>query len=338
MYEKITMKTSNKWLHRFAVLTACCTFILIFMGGLVKSTESGLAVPDWPTTYGENMFKFPLSSMVGGILYEHSHRLAASFVGFCILILAIWIGFSNQNKSIKILGWSALGAVIVQGILGGITVLFFLPAWISVTHGILAQITFCFTIAIAVVTSNHWKSAKQIVYSSSLKLWSFITTGVIWLQLVIGAIMRHTESGLAALDFPTMNGKWLPSFSKSALEKINNTRLLMSFENILELETITTGQLFIHFLHRFWGYVVFFLVSWFVIKILREISLPRFIKMSSMGLGILLITQIGLGSITVLSHKAVVITTLHVTNGAAVLGSAFFLTLWINRKLLGERS
>lgn len=332
MYEKITMKTSNKWLNRFAVFTMLCTFILIFIGGLVKSTESGLAVPDWPTTYGENMFTFPLSSMVGGILYEHSHRLAASFVGFCILIMAFWIGFSNQKKLLKILGWSTLGAVIIQGILGGITVLFFLPAWISVTHGTLAQITFCLTIALAVVTSNRWKTAEQITVTSSLKLWSLITMVFIWLQLVIGAIMRHTESGLAAMDFPTMNGKWLPSFSKTALEEINNSRLLMSFENILDLETITTGQLFIHFLHRSWGYVVFFLVGWFMFKILRDVSLPRFLKMSAMGLGVLLVTQIGLGVMTVLSHKTVFITTLHVTNGAAVLGTAFFLSLWMLRK------
>ena len=154
------MISIDKLLHRFAVFTALCTFILIFIGSLVKSTESGLSVPDWPTTYGENMFMFPLSSMVGGIFYEHSHRLFASFVGFCILILASSIRFTNQNKTLKIIGWTTLGVVIIQGILGGLTVLFFLPAWISVSHATLAQITFCLTISIAVYTSNKWKETE----------------------------------------------------------------------------------------------------------------------------------------------------------------------------------
>ncbi len=328
MYGINTVNTSQNWLHRFAVFTACCTFILIFIGGLVKSTESGLAVPDWPTTYGENMFTFPLSSMVGGILYEHSHRLAASFVGFCILILAFWIGFTDQKKSLKILGYSTLVAVITQGILGGLTVLYFLPAWISATHGTLAQITFCLTISIAVITSGQWKKTENLSVSVSVKIWSLISTGAIWLQLVIGAIMRHTESGLAALDFPTMNGKLLPSFSETTLNEINTNRMLLSFDNFLELEIITKGQLFVHFLHRTWGYVVFLLVGYYVIRILRFTSLPRFIKMSAMFLGVLLVTQIGLGAMTVLTHKAVFITTLHVSNGAAVLGFCYFISLW----------
>src|ERR687891_3003604 len=114
--------TENLALHRFAVVTACCTALLIFAGGLVTSTESGLSVPDWPTTYGWSMFTFPLDKMVGGIRYEHTHRLIASTVGFLILVLAAWLWRAEPRAWLRRLGYAALAAVIVQGVLGGITV------------------------------------------------------------------------------------------------------------------------------------------------------------------------------------------------------------------------
>src|SRR5437667_10589411 len=121
----------NSGLHRFALLTACFTALLIFVGGLVTSTESGLSVPDWPTTYGWNMFTFPFSKWVGGIFYEHTHRLMASFVGFLTVILTGWIWLSEERRWMKWLTTAALGTVILQGVLGGLTVLFLLPAPVS---------------------------------------------------------------------------------------------------------------------------------------------------------------------------------------------------------------
>ena len=149
---EVTQQTSNMnspyniWLHRFAKLVAASTFILIFIGGLVTSTGSGLAVPDWPNTYGQFMFSFPLSKMVGGILYEHGHRMIASIVGFLTVILAVWLWLKEPRRWVKWFGVGALLAVIVQGVLGGLTVLFLLPTPISVLHGTLAQIFFCMTI------------------------------------------------------------------------------------------------------------------------------------------------------------------------------------------------
>ena len=322
----------DKLIHRLAVFTTLCTFILIFIGALVKSTESGLAVPDWPTTFGENMFLFPISDMVGGVLYEHSHRLFASFVGLCILILSSLIGFTNQNKTLKIIGWTTLGAVLVQGILGGLTVIFFLPALISISHATLAQITLCLMITITVYTSKRWKEAEIFEISLSHKLWSLITTCTIWVQLLFGSIMRHTESGLAALDFPKMNGKWIPSLSEDTINEINNIRMLIDFENILELEPVSSSQLLIHFIHRLWGYVVLLIVGYFIIKLQKDLSLPSFIKTFSLVLGMLLIIQIVLGAMTILSYKEVFITTLHVTNGAGILGISFYISIWHLRK------
>src|SRR5947207_12128506 len=114
----------NAGLHRFAFFTACCTAILIFVGGLVTSTGSGLSVPDWPTTYGWNMFTFPMSKWVGGILFEHTHRLVASFVGFLTVVLAVWTWFREKRSWVRRLAVAALGTVIMQGVLGGLTVRF----------------------------------------------------------------------------------------------------------------------------------------------------------------------------------------------------------------------
>jgi len=140
-------------LHVYAALVAVSTAILIFAGGLVTSTGSGLSVPDWPTTYGWFMFTFPLDKMVGGIRFEHTHRLIASTVGFLILVLAVWLHLAEPRRWVRRLGYVALGAVITQGILGGITVLWYLPDPISIAHASLAQLVFCLTISIALTTS-----------------------------------------------------------------------------------------------------------------------------------------------------------------------------------------
>ena len=140
---------SHNWLRVFSKLTVLSTLFLIFVGALVKSHEVGLSVPDWPTTYGKQMFAFPLSDMVGGIFYEHGHRIVATIVGFFTMIQAIWLGFSYEPKWLKKLGYFVLATVILQGLFGGITVLFFLPPPVSILHGILAQTFFIMTIVLA---------------------------------------------------------------------------------------------------------------------------------------------------------------------------------------------
>src|SRR5215510_11594485 len=132
-------------LHRFANLVAACTVLLVLAGSLVTSTASGLAVPDWPTTYGWSMFTFPPSKWVGGILYEHGHRLIASTVGMLTIVLAAWLWTRAPRRWMKWLGVIALGVVVAQGVLGGLTVLFLLPAAVSTAHAGLAEIFFCLT-------------------------------------------------------------------------------------------------------------------------------------------------------------------------------------------------
>ena len=129
------LRETPRWLRRFTKFVAGSTLFLIFAGAMVTSTGSGLAVPDWPLSYG--MF-FP--PMVGGIFYEHGHRMIASAVGFLTIIQAVWLQMREPRKFVRILGWTALAAVIVQGILGGLTVIFLLPTAVSVSHAALAEI------------------------------------------------------------------------------------------------------------------------------------------------------------------------------------------------------
>src|SRR5678816_4004417 len=188
-------------------LVALSTAVLIFAGGLVTSTGSGLSVPDWPNTYGHFMFTFPLDKMVGGIRFEHTHRLVASTVGFLILVLAVWLYRAEPRPWVRRLGYVALAAVITQGILGGITVLWYLPDAISIAHASLAQIVFCLTVTIALVTSPGWKRAyvkseipspqSQVPKDTTLERIAIVTIAVIYVQILLGATMRHTGAGLA---------------------------------------------------------------------------------------------------------------------------------------------
>src|SRR5688572_13028133 len=202
-------------LHYFAALVALSTAILIFAGGLVTSTGSGLSVPDWPNTYGWFMFTFPLEKMVGGIRYEHSHRLIASGVGFLIVVLAFWLWRAEPRRWVRRLGFIALAAVITQGILGGITVLWFLPKPISIMHAALAQLVFCLTVAIAVVTSRGWRRAYSrggvtLRDDGVLQRLAMVTTVMIYVQILAGATMRHNDAGLAIPDFPWAFGQLVP--------------------------------------------------------------------------------------------------------------------------------
>ncbi len=185
----------NAGLHRFAVFTACSTLILIIAGALVTGNEAGLAVPDWPLSYGSLN-----PPMIGGIFYEHGHRMIASFVGLMTLILGVWLWKREPRKAVRRLGIAAVGAVVAQGILGGITVLFFLPAPISILHACLAQAFFCMVASIAWVTSDHWRRGAFIVVEGQkdvpLRRLCLLTTVSVYLQLILGAALRHSKSGL----------------------------------------------------------------------------------------------------------------------------------------------
>src|SRR5260221_11211423 len=177
---------------------------------MLAGSGLGLSVPDWPTTFRWNMFTFPLSKWVGGIRYEPRHRLIGSTVGFLTIIMAGWTWRVEPRRWVRNLGFAALGAVILQGLLGGLTVLFFLPAPISIGHAALAQIFFCLTLTLAVVTSPGWTTATASVEDPVMSRAAAITTLLVFTQILVGATMRHTHAGLAIPDFPYAFGHVLP--------------------------------------------------------------------------------------------------------------------------------
>jgi cytochrome c oxidase assembly protein subunit 15 len=294
-------------LHLFAVLVAMSTAVLIFAGGLVTSTGSGLSVPDWPNTYGWFMFSFPVDKWVGGIFYEHSHRLIASTVGFLIMVLAFWLWRAEPRLWVRRLGYIALTAVIVQGILGGITVLWYLPDAVSISHAGLAQLVFCLTVTIALMTSPGWKNgyaAGALTARSGdpmLQKLGIVTTALVYTQIIVGATMRHTDAGLAIPDFPLAFGRLVPPF--------------------------WTGPIAIHFAHRVGAVVVTTVALALVGHVLyhhrRRVELRRPASL----LVVLLAVQITLGALTVLSGRHYIINSFHVVVGALVLGASLVLTL-----------
>jgi len=288
-------------LHRFAIFVAACTILLLLAGSLVTSTGSGLAVPDWPTTYGWNMFTFPPSKWVGGIFYEHGHRLIASTVGFLTIILAAWLWRTEPRRWLRRLGVAALAAVIVQGLLGGLTVLYFLPAPVSTAHAALAEVFFCLTVAIALFTSPGWISGRNAPDDPLLRRLATTTTGLIYAQILVGAAMRHTEAGLAIPDFPLMFGGVVPDR--------------------------WDGAVAVHFAHRVGAIVVAAAIvatAWHVVK--RHQS-SRGLLVPAALLVALVAAQITLGALTVLSRRDVWINSTHLVVGALTLTTSLVVTL-----------
>jgi cytochrome c oxidase assembly protein subunit 15 len=299
-----TMPPRSLALHRFAVATAVATLGLIVAGGLVTSTESGLSVPDWPLSYGRLM-----PPMVGGVRYEHGHRMVATAVGILTVVLAVWLARKEPRRWVRRLGLLAVVAVVAQGVLGGLTVIFLLPTAVSVAHACLAQTFFCLTVAIAVVISPRWEPGEgkrsagtgptdlhPPPYSERLPRLAALTAGAVFLQLAIGAVMRHTKAGLAIPDFPLALGRVVPPLDSFPIA--------------------------IAFAHRAWALVIAGLVFATVVAALRAGN-----RRTALFLGALVLAQIALGALTVLSRKNVAITTAHVATGALLLGTSLALSL-----------
>lgn len=297
--------TDNPALRRFTKVVAASTFLLLLAGGMVTSTGSGLAVPDWPLSFGKVM-----PEMTGGVLYEHGHRMIATFVGFLILVQAFWLSRAEPRRWVRTLGWIALGGVIVQGLLGGLTVLLRLPDPVSVSHAALAQAIFGLTVAIALARSAGWiVSEKRTldVKSPALVSLSAVTAVAIYAQIVLGAIVRHAGAGLAIPTFPLAYGELIPPLASRAIA--------------------------LHFAHRVGAVVVTLLIGWIAVRVRRQHRTVSDIYRPAMALAVLLVAQIGLGGWTVLSYKAAIITTAHLGTGALLFGLAVLLTLWAGRVL-----
>lgn len=186
--------TYNQSLHRYAVFTACCTFILLIAGALVTSNDAGLSIPDWPLAYGSLT-----PPMVGGIRYEFTHRVIATCVGFLTIGLAVWLWRAEKRSWMRWLGIVALGGVIAQGILGGLTVRMYQPPPVSAAHATLAQLFFSTVVAIAIFTSSWWTGNVAEIADPraprvrTLAVWTAVA---VFLQLILGAAFRHKAFGI----------------------------------------------------------------------------------------------------------------------------------------------
>src|SRR5437867_1571712 len=307
---------STRWLNRFAWLTCVVTLLLICSGGMVTSKNVGLAVPDWPTTFGYNMFLFPISKWVGGILFEHTHRLMGSLVGFLTIILAVWLWLSEDRQWVRKLGVIALAGVILQGILGGFRVTM-MKDEIGIFHACVAQAFLGLLVVIALVTTKFWRGlAKQRIDSqklASIKTLAIAITIAIYVQLALGATMRHQHRDLAILDFPTANGAWIPDTSAAALAKVN------AWRDARGLSDVTAFQIWLQMAHRFLAVIIAVAVFAFALRARRDS--PRFAvlrRLSILWLA-LVICQIALGAWTIWSNKAADVATAHVALGAVML-------------------
>ena len=377
-------------LHRYAIAVALCALGLIAIGGLVTSHGVGMAVPDWPTSYGYNMFALPFSIwLTGGVFHEHTHRQWASIVGVLVVILTRWLGGKKSRLPLAIigvvellggfamhllgeewkgagyflsgiggvvllagiiwahnepaakplpkLGWYAFWLVQVQGLLGGLRVVLDahvfagtkLGVVFGIFHGCLGQAFFVLLCAIVLMTSRWWLerfvvppsdgspgrvNAELRTSARPVPLLLLITTALIFLQLILGATMRHQHAGLAISDFPLAHGEWWPDMSAEAIHRYNATRI-----EVVDAEPITAVQVALQMTHRIMAMMILGAVAFCFWQIRRsagtEIVLRRF---GCLWLALVL-AQAGLGAWTVWSNKAADIATLHVVVGALTL-------------------
>jgi protoheme IX farnesyltransferase len=284
--------------HRYTVLVAAATVVLLAAGGLVTSTGSGLAVPDWPLSFGRL-----LPEMTGGVLFEHGHRLVAAGVGLLTVVLAGWFARREPRPWVRRLAWAALAAVVVQGLLGGLTVLLRLPLAVSVAHACLAQAFFAIVVLLTLATSRGFPGAARPLALSPgtpLPILAAATAALVYAQLILGALVRHTGAGLAIPDFPLALGRLVPP--------------------------LLSVPIALHFAHRAGAALVAGSVLWLVVRVLRRHrDRADLVRPALLAAG-LVVLQIALGAVTVLTRLAVVPATLHVVAGALLLAACLVLS------------
>lgn len=195
----------SRWPHRWAVLLACVTFPLLWVGGLVTTTDAGMAVPDWPNTYGYNLFLYPWQTWLSGpwdLFIEHGHRLLASSVGMLTIVLLVLLLRTERRRWLKGVGFVALGLVIFQGVLGGMRVLFD-ERTLAMLHGCTGPMFFAMTVAIVVFTSLSWKQTVPPAVSGAANIrWLSVATAVLaYLQIMLGAVLRHVPVDAEPMTF-----------------------------------------------------------------------------------------------------------------------------------------
>ena len=321
----------SPWLHGYTVLLTASILVLICSGGMVTSKGAGLTVPDWPNSYGYSMFAFPVSRWVGGVLLEHTHRLAASTVGFLTIILAVWLTLAERRRWVRNLGYVAVGAVILQGVLGGLRVVL-VADWIGIFHASLAQAFFALAAFIALTESRWWlrlgegnKLAGLAGRTRGLRRHVLGITLVIYTQMAVGAAMRHAHAGLSIPDFPKAYGHWWPQIHKADVPALNVQRA-----EVLHMPPTSLAQIHLQMTHRMLAAVILLgVVAGAVSAWRKRDALPDSIRRFALGWPALIAMQVTLGIYTIWTQKAADVATAHVAVGALSLvwGVLFYTVL-----------
>lgn len=318
-----TRRDAFQW---FVWLSTAAALILICIGGLVTSHGAGMAVPDWPNTYGYNLFFFPISKWVGGIFYEHTHRLFASGVGLLTTILAVWLWRRERNSPLRWLGVVAFLGVVGQGVLGGLRVTL-LKDELGIVHATVAQLFLVLLAVIATLTSRAWREATPSrPVSPGLRAWLAFATGLILGQLILGAMMRHQHAGLAIPDFPLAYGQWWPRTDADAILRYNQARVEVHASN-----PITAFGVVLQMAHRLGAVTILLTVAGICARTWRERGTRCGLTRAGMAWLGLVVVQAGLGAATIWTGKSADIATAHVAVGATILVVGALLVLWSHR-------
>jgi len=311
-------------LHRFACFCAGSILFLICIGGLVTSKEAGMSVPDWPNTYGYNMFFFPWQNWVGGIFYEHSHRLVASGVGVLMTILALWLCF-QERVWLRWMGIVVPIFVLLEGTLGGLRVVLSKDQ-LGIFHGCLAQLLLIAASLIALFTSRWWIEPQSASTPSKWTGRALAICGLIFCQLMIGATMRHQHAGLSISDFPLAYGQVWPKTDPASVAEYNRER------NLKDPNTTPTNALFIniHMAHRVGAVLITVVILAATAALWLTPGSALILRhWSVVWVGLVLI-QVLLGALTIWTNKAADVATTHVAVGALtfVLGALLTAMSW----------
>jgi cytochrome c oxidase assembly protein subunit 15 len=324
----------KRFLHWYAIFVAASVLVLICSGGLVTSHGAGMAVPDWPNSFGYSMFLFPVSRWVGCVFFEHTHRLIASgvgllTVGLCVLTVAVEV-----RVWVKWLAGLAVLAVIVQGVLGGLRVTEH-NAILGLFHGCLAQGFFCLVAIIALVTSRFWHRIEPVGNQREvrrLRFWTVTVTAMLFVQLALGASMRHSHTGLSIPDFPTAYGGLFPPLDAASIARINEARATTQ-----AAPPINSGLILLQYIHRVWAVLIVAGLISVATGILRNRQIPGPARSAARVWMVLVVAQFVLGAWTVWSHKAADIATSHVFVGASIFMVGVLLSVVLSAMLSSRR-
>ena len=309
------------------------TLFLIFLGGVVTSKNVGLSVPDWPTSYGYHMWRMPWSMWTGGALYEHSHRVLASGIGCVTIALTLWLMIREARRLDRLMAWLALVLVCLQGVLGGLTVLYKLPVSVSTAHGVTAQLFFSLTVILAYRQSPEWhrRHAAGDSGHGGIRKWAIGLFALIFLQLMIAAFMRHDmkhQGGVAVPDFPAVAGQTVPAVNAETVEWVNQWREDAVWEHGADFDLtdpVKGYQISTHIVHRFVAFLIVLGLLAATWSAKRMKDAPRESMRILYVLDALVLAQVILGALTVWSNKGELITSLHVVTGAILLGTTMLL-------------